>query len=185
MAELFIARDYPEVTYGDRARQSREALQITINDLEIDPDDYLLIGGASLVLRGIIADTPDIDMLVSDKGFGVLAQKLDATLHNPPVRAILQGARNRSVHVMHKEVPVTAAASMGNGYYPISFTEHRPKAEFIYGVPCMDIEDVISSKTALARENDIRHLELISDFLGRAIVVPPQRTVRPLDSPGF
>ncbi|MEI9913767.1 MAG: hypothetical protein WDN66_02065 [Candidatus Saccharibacteria bacterium] len=61
---------------------------------------------------------------------------------------------------------------MGDGYYPISFTEHRPKAEFFDGVPCMDIEDVISSKTALARENDVSHLVDIAGYVGRELVIP-------------
>lgn len=186
MTGIGIARDYPQVELGEvppREYDSNEILN-AIGNVSIRDEDYLLIGGANLVLRGILRTTPDVDMLVSDKGFGVLAQELGAVLQDPPIRAQLEGARNRSVHLTagFSGVPFTAAASMGNGYYPISFNSQKPLEELVKGVPSMHIEEVIASKAALSREKDIRHLAKIGHFLGRSIRIPSQPNIMVSDS---
>jgi len=176
MTEIRLAYDYDE-TFEDHELLTQYGItevKTTLGGVGISPEDYILIGGANLVLRRILDSTPDIDLLVSDRGFGILAQEPGAKLKNPPMRAQLEGATNRAVSLRshYTGMPISATAYMGNGYYPISFKGHKSKTELIDDIPCISIDDIIGSKTALAREKDIAHLRQIAKSIGRTIVMP-------------
>jgi hypothetical protein len=186
MTEIRAAFDYVE-TFEDHellTQYDSTVIKTTLRGVGISPEDYILIGGANLVLRGILDSTPDIDLLVSDRGFGILAQEPEAKLKNPPMRAQLEGATNRSVSLRshYTGMPISATAYMGNGYYPISFKSHKSRAELVDNIPCISIEDIIGSKTALAREKDIAHLKQIASSIGRTILIPEVSRLYPWDS---
>lgn len=186
MAEIRPALDYVE-TFEDRellTKYGSETIKASLESVMIRPKDYILIGGANLVLRGILVSTPDIDLLVSDTGFSILAQQPGAKLKDPPVRAQLEGAKNRAVSLRSSKtgMPLSATPRMGNGYYPIGFNSHKSRTELIRGIPCLLLEHVIGSKQALGREKDIDHLKRIAISIGRTITLPEGLSPYPGDS---
>ncbi len=186
MLENRPLHDYVE-TFNDNELLTRYGFNIvktTMIGLDIRPKDYILIGGANLVLRRIIENTPDIDLLVSDHAFEILAKKPGARFKSPPMRAQLEGATNMAVALRDNSsgMPISATSHMGNGYYPIGFNSHKHRAERVEGIPCMAIADIIGSKQALGRGKDLIHLRLISKFTGDVISMPSLSDPQPGDS---
>lgn len=166
---------YPQ--HKTTSRHDSEEILATLDNLRLPREEYFLIGGANLVLRGVVELTPDIDMLVSDRAFNKLARRKGAQIKQPPARALAQGADNTSVWLKNDRliVPVSATTALGDGYYPMSFESHLDKVESVKGIPCLDLESVTASKEAIQRLNDQEHLRDIASFTGRNILpfAPP------------
>lgn len=50
----------------------KEQIKEFLRELNLDPNEYCLIAGGSLVMHGIKQETEDIDLCVSEKGFQYL-----------------------------------------------------------------------------------------------------------------
>lgn len=147
----------------------------TMRELRLRRSQYIVIGGATLVLRGIKQYTPDIDMLVSPGLFESLGSR-EGVDHRPaPRSAILRGATNTTVwfRSTRHRMPVSATTSMGGGYYPMSYGDHKENAEVVRGINCLPLADVRAAKEALQRENDVRDLAHIARYLGETLELPP------------
>ena len=98
----------------------------TLHLLEMPRDEYFVIGGANMVLRGIKEVTSDLDVLVSDALFDELSLRPDTRIKEPPAPAIARGAKNKTAWVESNQlcVPLSATTSLGDGYYPMCFTSH-------------------------------------------------------------
>ena len=138
-------------------------------------EEFVIIGGANLVLRGIRRATVDIDMLVSEGAFNAMAELDGAKIKLPPKRALANGATNTSVwlNVDWTKVPVSGATEMGDGYYPISYSAYADQdLELFGGHACAPLDDVWGSKVALQRPKDIPDLQLIAMTTGRSTQLP-------------
>ncbi len=173
MSETTRLVDYVEAPPDLPKRGIGEIMQ-TLGYLVLPNDEYFVIGGANLVLRGIKEVTPDIDMLVTESIFANLRRHRGAEIHEPPPSARVQGADNKTVWVKNSRtpIPVSATTALGDGYYPMSFESHREHTELVEGIPCLRLEDVRISKEALQRPRNIEDLELIAGFLGQEFILP-------------
>lgn len=159
-----------------------EEIIATVDNLKLPINEYFILGGANLVLRGIKHSTPDLDVLVSDALFASLQEVDGAEIKQPPKPAIMRGATNTTVWVKNNmtPVPLSATTSLGDGYYPMSFESHKDKVEIVNGIPCISLEEVIAAKSALQREKDILDLADVGHFLGRVIHLSTSPVVGPL-----
>lgn len=138
-------------------------------------DEFVVIGGASMVLRNLRATTTDIDILSSDAAFSRMLSFVGALVKLPPQRALDNGATNKSVwlNTFWTKVPVSAATEMGDGYYPISYNQYnRDDLELIGGHAVMPLDHVWDSKVALQRPKDLPDLAIIAKETGRSQVLP-------------
>lgn len=139
-------------------------------------DDFVVIGGANLVLRGIRRATTDIDMLVSDDVFTRMQDFEGIKIKNPPKRALDQGATNVSIWIAADwvELPISAAKEMGDGYYPMSYANYEDEdPELFAGHACAPLDHVWGSKVALQRPKDLSDLYAIAKITGQSTFFPP------------
>ena len=169
---------YPHVSEKLPDRSIYEILD-TLNALNeklgVFSDEFVVIGGASLVLRRLRSVTPDIDILASNEAFKRMRGFAGAVVKLPPKRALENGATNTSVwlNTSWTRVPVSAATEMGDGYYPISYSQYdREELDLIGGHAIMPLDDVWGSKAALQRPKDLSDLELIAKATGRSGLLP-------------
>lgn len=171
---------YPQMVIKEALpRVGKEEILRTLGTISIY-SEYFVIGGANLVLRDIKPDTEDVDMLVSQKLFDILAKRSGAEIHEPPLPAQLRGADNATVWVKNRltPAPISATTSLGDGYYPMSYESHHPFTEIVEGIPCLALEQVRASKEALQRTKDIFDLVAIAEHLGEPLVLP-EPTITP------
>lgn len=150
----------------------------TLAELELNPSSYVVTGGASLVLREIKETTTDIDLLVSDTAYRQLLSVKGAVQHRPPAEAIWRGASNTTIELKSVGIlPVSATPTLyGAGYHEMSYNRVKLTANRVKGIPCLSIDEMIASKTALRRAKDIADLRLIAKYLGRNLRIPEPRS---------
>ncbi len=170
----------------DLPKRGYDAIVATLGYLALPSDEYFVLGGANLVLRGIKELTGDVDMLVTESVFANLRRRRGAEIHQPPRSAVILGADNTTVWVKHTRtpVPVSATTRLGDNYYPMSFESHKDKTELVDGFPCLLLEEVRKSKGALQRDRDLEDLQLIADYLGEELVLPVQTVPNPHEVSG-
>lgn len=165
-AEVLVDRDIGDIF---------DTLDLLNDRLGRHAEEFVIIGGANLVLRGIRRATTDVDILVSDGAFEVMQSFDGAKLKLPPKRAIAHGATNTSVwlNTPWTRIPISAATEMGDGYFPISYVMYADvDLELIGGHACAPLDDVWGSKVALQRPKDIPDLTAIAEYTGRSTVLP-------------
>ena len=178
MTSIFYST-YPGTT-DTLPERNMDAIQNTLQTfnqkLEDLSDQYVIIGGANLVLREIVRATTDIDVLVSEEVFSTMQTFDGITVKQPPERAIAQGAKNISLllHSDWTELPISATREMGDGYFPMSYEGYsaNPRVDEIEGLRLAPLDDVWESKLALQRPKDIPHLQEIARFTGRSLNFP-------------
>jgi hypothetical protein len=161
--------------------EQAQAIVETVERLGLSTDDYVVIGGANLVLRGLKTQTPDIDMLVSGEGFVALANLPNAKIVGPPTRSRHAGAANPSVHIDAgplNDHAVTAAEHMADDYFPMTFAIARERREMVAGVPLLDTQTTLEWKLACGRDKDLKDVSQAVEILSvRAI---PEQVLRDL-----
>ncbi len=179
MSEM-IEPYYPEQAAGATPFSSINILG-TLAELELNPRSYVVTGGASLVLRQIRETTTDIDMLVSDAGYRQLLAVEGAVQHRPPAEASWRGANNMTIALQtNGGIPVSATQTLyGAGYHEMSFSRVKMTANTVKGIPCLSLDELIASKTALRRPKDITDLQLVAKFLGRNLHIPEPSSANP------
>lgn len=161
----------------ERARFRADVVRKDINRMvdyligcEIEPE-YVVIGGANLLLRGIRSDAPDVDMLVSEEMYGFLKGHPKSVEKEPPVRARAMGADNMSVipGFSWMNVPVSMTTHMGDGWYPMDYEDYREEGavNVFQGIRLAPLEHVWDSKAAIQRDSDLLDLKLIAAATGR------------------
>ncbi len=148
-----------------------EAVHEALYEIGLPEDHYIVVGGANMVLRGIKQTTEDVDILVSQEAYNVLATRSEVQTKNPPARARYMGATNTTLelHVSPHHLPVSATRSLGDGWYPLVFENCWLTTERVGFVPCLSLDDVIGSKKAIRRPKDIEDLRLIEQHLGYSL----------------
>jgi hypothetical protein len=179
--QMAITYSYPVATkktapYPERDRWAiHETLDAFNEKLGVLENYYVIIGGANLVLRGIRRATTDIDLLVSNEVFAEMLTYPETAIKMPPQRAIDMGATNRTAWLDCEwtRAPISAAVSMGDGYFPMSYLGYADvDLELWAGLPLAPLEDVWGSKVALQRPKDITDLRLMASVLGKSDELP-------------
>lgn len=160
--------------YAQALVHDRKLIRKTLSILAILKDEYVVIGGASLVLRGIKQETEDIDLLVSQDGFDVLSRQKNASIDQPPAHAVANGATNTTVHFSPRSLtPISAFTYLnGNGYYPMTFESILATSEVVDGFQLSSVAEVVASKQALGRYKDILDLNDIAKKFGLPLHIP-------------
>lgn len=149
---------------------------ITIRDdfiadpaLSYNRDRLIVIGGANLVLRGIVDYTPDIDLLAPKSFLELMTTKDGVEELDAPISAREAGATNKSIRFQTRfsRSWVCATDALGDGHYPMSFdmiNAAQSGVEIVEGVQCLSLDHLVASKRALGREKDTAHLQAIRLF---------------------
>ena len=109
-----------------------------------DTSQYVVTAGGSLLLHGIRTETQDIDLACTAK----LARELMAQGYTESVR---YGRRRIEL----------------SEDFEVYENEPLPDFVMIDGIPAMTLDEVITMKKRMAREKDLRDLELIEKFLNK------------------
>ncbi len=162
--------------------RSKQDVLDTLYALDLPADEYFLVGGANMVLRGVKKHTRDIDSLVSARLFDQLVEMEGVRLKDPPKMARDHGASNQTVWLERTDLPIpfTATTSMGDGYFPQSFDMYRDRVEIVEGFPCVELDVVRASKLAIQRPapaSDMLDIRAIQKFLGEPEGPLPSRAV--------
>ena len=114
-----------------------------IQSLGLNVKDYVVIGGASMELRGI-RRTKNVDLVVSEKLYSKLRTSWKEYVHDDGKRILVK----HGYRVMTK-------------WIDFDLTLLQRSAESIQGVPVMSLEDLIACKTAMGRHKDLVDLKLL------------------------
>jgi hypothetical protein len=170
------------VTPNNLPLKGKEAIIETLGKLAMPKEEYFVLGGANMVLRGIKPSTVDIDVLVSRSLFDRLHYRMGAAMKQPPASAIRRGARNLTAWLQNDNLPLplSATTSLGDGCYPMSFESHVGRTELVDDIPCSILDDVIAAKASLQRTKDLSDLRYISNFTGEPIELTQPPIAGPL-----
>lgn len=152
------------------------------NSVQVSSSQYVVVGGASLVFRGIRPYTEDLDILIADDAQTILLAA-GAYKKELPYLAVRRGDNNLSLgmYLGAAAVPLSATTRLpGNGTYPMTFDQVKETAELIDSIPCLNLDEMVASKTALRRDKDVRDLRLLAAHMDRQIVVPEPIHYNPL-----
>jgi hypothetical protein len=161
-------------------------LQDAIVELEtsigLNSSQYVVVGGASLVFRGIRRYTEDLDILIADDAQRILIGA-GAYKKELPYLAVRRGDDNISLgmRVGAAAIPLSATTRLpGNGAYPLEFSRVKETSELIEFIPCLSLDEMVASKSALRREKDVSDLRLLAAHMDRRIVIPQSLHYDPL-----
>ncbi len=124
-----------------------------IKKLNLSIDQYVVIGGSSLAVRGI-RETEDIDLVVSKDLLEEYKQKKEWHTH-PRLDSSKEPGLTNGLVEMYPDI----------GYeVEDSFKKIRDKADIVEGIPVASLEDIIRIKETYKREKDLRDIELIKQY---------------------
>lgn len=118
---------------------NREELKKTIYKYNLDPNKYLIIGGASMVIQGLKKETSDIDIAVSEEYFEYLLENYDCKLEEGKIDIYY----------------IDDIINFGRNYYNLE------EKIILDGIPCQNITGLIKLKKELSREKDLKDLHII------------------------
>ncbi|KKR91599.1 MAG: hypothetical protein UU43_C0004G0047 [Candidatus Falkowbacteria bacterium GW2011_GWA2_41_14] len=121
-----------------------------VKEMQLPVGKYALFGSAPLAIRGI-RECRDIDMIVSKDVW-------EEYKHKGWEMAV---APHGSEYLLRDEI------EMWKDWYPGEWdvSDLIAKAEIIDGLPCVILDTVIEWKKLKGRDQDIRDIELIEEFL--------------------
>lgn len=124
-----------------------------LRSIELPPTDYAVFGSGPLLVRGIITDAADVDV-ISRGAAWTQAQDTGAVTyleeHNVTVCSFFGGL-------------VTVGTSWAYGQ--VDIVELIDTAEMIDGLPFVRLEHVIAYKRIASRPKDLAHLQLTEEWL--------------------
>lgn len=125
-----------------------------IKNLGFSADKYVIVGGASMMARGI-KKTADIDIVATPDLFEYCAQN-GWEKHIKP----------NGGFGLHKG-PVEIYIDVNCGNFNPTFEELKRRSQIINGAPFCSIDDVLRYKKEYNREKDIKDIKLINDYLSK------------------
>lgn len=124
-----------------------------VTALDLPGGAYLVIGGGVLSAHGI-RPHEDIDLLVTPELFATLPEMgWESKEIRPDFTVLIRGHAEASAEMI----------TLPNYTPPIAELFAHP--EFVHGVPCMPLSELIRFKQALGREKDLRDIELVRAHL--------------------
>jgi hypothetical protein len=129
---------------------------VKIKELNLPADKYIVVGGASLAVRGI-RETRDLDIVVAVEVFNQLASEweLDKEFKQKWGRQRLVRGNIEIYHDLYFE---KAGISQ-------SLNDLLLHADFIEGIAFQNLAHLMMCKQETAREKDLKDIELINRFL--------------------
>ena len=115
-----------------------------LTDADLDKTQYVVTAGGSLLLHGIRTETRDIDLSCTK----ALADELVAKGFSVSQRYGKRRIELAEDFVVYEEPSL-------------------PDFVLIDGIPAMTLDEVIAMKKRMAREKDLRDLELIEKYLNK------------------
>jgi hypothetical protein len=133
-----------------------DALEVkeSLRRAELPLNSYIVMGGASLVLRGIKRATADIDVLVSDSLFSNLLTRPNAS----------RRGRLIELEIEPTELPTLQAIPGYEQPVPIFYNDLKENIEWVDAFPCTPLAIVRASKGALNRQKDLEDIAAIDSF---------------------
>ena len=131
------------------------AIQARLQQLRLTDGDYAVHSSASLVLRGVLSEAGDVDVVCRGAAWRralALVEAGDATMHCGEV---------------DQQVRFGDDVELYDGWLGADSDQLIAEAELIAGVPCVRLAAVVAMKEQLDRPKDRKHLARIAEFLAR------------------
>lgn len=116
-----------------------------LNNYSLDPNEYVIISGAAMVLLGIKDTTGDIDIAVTRKYYDYLLNNYACTFDR-------SNEYGEKIYFINK-------INFGTTYYDYNKT-------YIENLPVQRVEKIRELKLNLNRDKDKKDIELINRFIG-------------------
>ena len=131
----------------------RQEVIAKIISLRLPETKYVVVGGAALSIRGL-RDTDDIDLVVTPELFESLSQSGWSNKIRPNGKPGLRHDRFEAyLDVNAEEFARSTSWLIEN-------------ADMIHGIPCVDLEPLLSWKRAYGRDKDLLDVKML-ETLGR------------------
>jgi predicted nucleotidyltransferase len=132
----------------------------TLKNLDLPIVKFAVFGSAIMDVYGL-KQSNDIDLILSDGLFDELQKSSDwkTIIKNPDIN--WQGL----VYKKDSPIEIEAFKYFPNPNYKGDFSEMISGATIIDGLPFVSIENVLKWKKSLAREKDLKDIELINGFM--------------------
>jgi len=127
-----------------------------LSRLDLPPEDYVVHSSASLVLRGVLEEAGDIDIVAR----GAAWRAAEAMVKS--------GAAELDAGTHDQRVSLGDDVEIFDGWLGEPAESVASRAELVNGVPCAPVADVVAFKEKLGRPKDTVHLEAIREFLARS-----------------
>lgn len=115
-----------------------------LEQYDFDPQEYIIISGASLVLQGVKEYTSDIDIAVSNKLYNQILKDYNCQIEKKIDNYIIW--------------LINDVINFSNHYYEtVEYTE-------LYGYKVQTLESIIELKKGLNRQKDKKDIEKILNF---------------------
>jgi hypothetical protein len=126
-----------------------------VKKLDLPIGEYVVVGSGPMAAREIRA-FKDIDILVSEKLYDELVKKGWEVVE-------VEGVGGK-FKVLKKDI-FEINTTLWHGDYKPDNKNLIEQAEIICDVPFLQLKELIKFKTALAREKDLKDIELINNYL--------------------
>lgn len=131
----------------------KAAILERLAQLDLPPADYVIHSSASLVLRGVLQEAGDIDIVAQGSAWH-LAEEL-----------VHEGAATLDQGTHDQRISLGDDVEVYDGWLGETAASVVGRAELVNGVPCAPLADVVAFKEKLGRPKDKVHLQAIRDFL--------------------
>jgi len=124
-----------------------------LSELELAAVDYVVHSSASLVLRGVLYEAGDVDVVARGSAWRQALSWVDRG-----EAELDRGETDQRVSLGHD-------VEIYDGWLGESADQVVGRAELVHGVPCVPLADVIAMKERLDRPKDREHLARIREYL--------------------
>lgn len=128
-----------------------------LQQLGLPPGAYVVHSSASLVLRGILPEAGDLDLVAG------------AAAWNWALGLVADGRAQLEQGRQDARVKVGADVEVYDGWMGERAADLIARAELVAGVPCAPLADVIAMKQRLDRPKDREHLKQIRAHLNAVV----------------
>lgn len=124
-----------------------------LRELRLSPNDYVVHSSASLVLRGVLDEAGDVDVVARGDAW------------RQALAWVERGEAELDKGEHDQRVSLGPDVEVYDGWLGESAESVVARAEFVQGVPCAPLADVIAMKQRLDRPKDRIHLTRIREHL--------------------
>ncbi len=124
-----------------------------LRELRLSPNDYVVHSSASLVLRGVLDEAGDVDVVARGDAW------------RQALAWVERGEAELDKGEHDQRVSLGPDVEVYDGWLGESAESVVARAEFVQGVPCAPLADVIAMKQRLDRPKDRIHLARIREHL--------------------
>ncbi|MCT4612394.1 MAG: hypothetical protein N4A47_03395 [Clostridia bacterium] len=125
-----------------------------LDELKLNINDYAIGGSGPLVIRGLKESNRDIDILVNNKVWNELSNKLE----------ILEIEINKKLvkYIQYKNIAILNSVQ---GFEDSEIEKVIDRADIIEGYSFVSLEDTIICKKSSGREKDLKQVDKIKEYI--------------------